>query len=91
MTSEQWSTTRRSLMLLIAVLVAPLSKKLGVDLTDTAGLGLDALFAVYLLASNAKEVLKHAATTKAALPQAPFVAESGAAVKPDAPSTVLGP
>jgi hypothetical protein len=73
MSPEQWSTTRRSLMLLIAVLVAPLSKKLGVDLTDTAGLGLDALFAVYLLASNAKEVLKHRteALAPAVTPQPP--------------------
>lgn len=71
MTPEQWSTTRRSLMLLIAVLIAPLSKKLGVDLTDTAGLGLDALFAVYLVASNVKEVLKHRTETIAATSASP--------------------
>jgi hypothetical protein len=76
------------LMPYLAIFIAPLSKKLGVDLTDTASLGLDLLFAVYIVASNIKEVLKHAATTKAALPQAPFVAESGAAVKPADPSTV---
>jgi hypothetical protein len=56
MSPEQWSTTRRLIALALVPLFNIANKKLGIDITDTAMLGFDLIFAVYVAASNWKEV-----------------------------------
>lgn len=59
MNPEWWATARRYIAFLLAPLFALAAKKWGVDITDTAMLGIDVLAAIYVLASNWKEVQKH--------------------------------
>jgi hypothetical protein len=82
MTQDQWATTRRLLVLGLGPVIAAANKKLGLDISDQVLALLDFGFVVYVGFSHWKQVQ---------IAKLPTPVESGAAVKPSDPSTVLGP
>lgn len=86
MKPETWASLRRLLAMVLVPVFAMVQRRWGVDVSESTLLVLDGIVAAgsafYVAASNWKEVQKHRTESAAPVAPPPFVAESGAAVKP---------